>query len=82
MYISNENQEHLERLFNSLDNEGPHDFMELLLMECSKKTGNDEYIIYVQDEKELSAQAINLNHIITREMLDNAYRSVKEREKP
>ena len=54
MYISNENQEHLERLFNSLDNEGPHDFMELLLMECSKKTGNDEYMIYAQDEKELS----------------------------
>ena len=82
MYISNENQEHLERLFNSLDNEGPHDFMELLLMKCSKKTGNDEYMIYVKDEKEISGLAINPNYIITREMIDNAYRSVKEREKP
>lgn len=82
MYISKENQEHLERLFNSLDNEGPHDFMELLLMECSKKTGNDEYMIYAKDEKEMPGLAINPNYIITREMIDNAYRSVKEREKP
>lgn len=82
MYISNENQDHLEWLFNSLDNEGPHDFMELLLMECSKKTGNDEYMIYAKDEKEISGLAINPNYIITREMIDNAYRSVKEREKP
>ena len=82
MYISNENEEHLERLFNSLDNEGAHDLMELLLMECSRKTGNDEYMIYVKDEKEISGLAINPNYIITREMIDNAYRSVKEREKP
>lgn len=79
MYISKDNQEHLERLFNSLDNEVAHDFMELLLMECSKKTGNDEWMIYVWDESKIIEQAITPEHIISREMIDDAYKTVTGR---
>jgi hypothetical protein len=78
MYILNEDNDHLERLFNSLDNRRAHDFMELLLLECSKKTGIEEYMIYARDAKEIADLAIAPNHIITRGMLDDAYQAVKE----
>lgn len=78
MYISNENYDYLDRQFNSLDNERAHDFMELLLMECSKRTGNDEWMIYVWDESKIIEQAITPEHIISREMIDEAYRAVTE----
>jgi hypothetical protein len=76
MYILNKDYDHLERLFNSLDNSRAHDFMELLLIECGKKTGIDEYMIYVRNEKELARLAIAPNHIITREMINNVYQTI------
>lgn len=78
MYILNEDYDHLERLFNSLDNGKAHDFMELLLSECSKKTGIDEYVIYVRDAKQIAELSIAPSHIISRGMIDDAYRAVKE----
>ncbi len=76
MYIRKEDYDYLDQQFNSLDNEGAHDFMELLLRECSKKTGNDEWMIYVWDESKIVEQAITPEHIISREMIDGAYRAV------
>ncbi len=79
MYVRNEDHVYLDRLFTSLDNERAHDFMELLLMACSEKTGNDEYMITVRSPKEISDLAIPENHIISREMVDATYRSITQR---
>jgi hypothetical protein len=80
MYISKEDNELLERLFNGLDSSWAHDFMELLLLECSKKTGDDEWQINVREAKEIAEQTIAPNHMITKEMIEAAYRAVTERE--
>ena len=76
MYMLTEDYEYHDRLFNSLDESKAHDFMELLLTECSRKTGNDEWIITVRSAGEIAALEVPQDHIITREMVDDAYRTV------
>lgn len=76
MYMLNEDYDYYERLFNSLDNSRAHDFMELLLLKCSQMTGEDEWIITVRRAEEIVALGIPKNHIITRKMVDEAYRAV------
>lgn len=77
MYISREDNELLEHLFNSLDHSSAHDFMELLLRECSRRTGNNEWIVTVRAAGEIAAQGVPQDHIISREMVDKAYQAVK-----
>jgi len=76
MYMLTEDYEYHERLFNSLDKSRAHDFIELLLIKCSRKTGNDEWIINVRSAVEIAALGVPQDHIITREMVDDAYRTV------
>ncbi len=76
MYILEEDYEHLDRLFNSLDNSRAHDFMDLLLRECSKKTGNNEWEIIVRNANEIADRGVPEDHIITREMVYAVYRAV------
>ena len=76
MYMLTEDYEYHERLFNSLDDSKAHDFIELLLTECGRKTGNDEWIINVRSAEEIAALGVPQDHIITREMIDYAYRIV------
>ena len=80
MYMIKEDYEYHDRLFKGLDESRAHDFMELLLMECSRKTGNDEWIITVRSAGEIAALRVPQDHIITREMVDTAYRVVAGRE--
>jgi len=80
MYMLTEDYEYHDGLFKSLDDSKAHDFMELLLTECSKKTGSDEWIITVRSAGEITALGVPQDHMITREMVDTAYRVVTGRE--
>lgn len=79
MYMVKEDYEYHDRLYKGLDDSKAHDFMELLLMECSRKTGNDEWVITVRSAEEIAALGVPQDHIITQEMVDTAYRAVTTR---
>ncbi len=76
MYMTNEDFEYHEQLFNSLDNSAAQDFMDVLLLKCSHMTGESEWMITVRSADEIAAMEVPENHIITRELLDEAYRAV------
>lgn len=76
MYMTKEDYAYHERLFNSLEHSTAHDFIDLMLLKCSQMTGEDEWIITVRRAEEIVALGIPKNHIITREMVDDAYRAV------
>jgi len=75
MYITNEDYEYHDRLFNSLDNSTAQDFMDLLMRKCSQMTGEDEWIITIRSAEEIAAKGIPQNHIITRQMIDEAHQA-------
>ena len=74
--MTNEDYEYHDRLFNSLDNSTAQDYMETLLMNCSKITGEEEWLITVRSAGEIATRGVPQKQIITREMIDEAYRTV------
>ncbi len=76
MYMTTEDYEYHDRLFNSLDNSRAHDYMELLMWECSHMTGHEEWTITVRSAREITDLGIPQNHIITREMVNAAYQQI------
>lgn len=75
MYMTNEDYEYHDRLFNSLDNSTAQDFMDLLMRKCSKMTGEEEWIITIRSAEEIAEKGIPQNHIITRQMVEEAYKA-------
>ena len=73
MFMTNEDYEVHDRLFNGLDNSRAQDFMGLLMLECGRKTGNDEWMITIRSAAEIVALGVPQNEIITLEMVYAAY---------
>lgn len=76
MYILPEDYEHVDWIFNNLDHETAHDFMDQLLSDCSKKSGIEEKVIDVVSPEELAALRVDEGKIITLKMVYDAYRAV------
>ncbi len=78
MYIKNEDYDYFDRLFNGLDHDRSYAFLDLLLKAGSEKTGTDVFVIRVLQQHELAQKGIEQREIITRDMIDNAYKAATE----
>lgn len=77
MYMTKEDCEYFEQVFNSLDHDKSHDFLDLLNEASRKKSGTDAFVIHVRDQAEITQKGIDQHLIITREMIESAQKAVK-----
>ena len=76
MYMTDEDYAYHEKMFNGLDNDKAHDYMDQLMSICRRITGKEEWVITVRSAKAISALEVPQEHIITRKMVDDAYLSI------
>lgn len=78
MYIESEDYDYFDLLFNGLDRDRSYAFLDLLLKAGSEKTGTDVFVIEVLEQHEIGQKRIEEREIITRDMVDDAYKAATE----